>query len=66
MRKELKLVRVENDLTQAQMAKKLGIALSTYNLIENGKRGGNKELWIKLKNTFNVSDERMWKISIGE
>lgn len=66
MRKELKILRVENDLTQAQMAKKLGIALSTYNLIENGKRGGNKQLWIKLKNTFNVSDERMWKISMGE
>lgn len=39
MNNAMKEYREKEGLTQLQMAEKLGIAVSTYNMIENGKRG---------------------------
>lgn len=39
MENRLRLHRMRNRLTQRQLADMLGIATSTYNMIENGKRG---------------------------
>jgi len=38
LRNRLKIHRMKNRLTQKQLAQMLGIATSTYNMIENGKR----------------------------
>lgn len=62
MRTELKVLRVRNGLTQPQMAEKLGVSKSTYNFIENGKRRGSQEFWLKLQSEFNLDGERVWKI----
>lgn len=43
MRKKLKLARIEKELSQQDMADKLGIALKTYNLKEQGKANFNDE-----------------------
>ena len=59
---ELKSLRVRNDLTQPQMAKKTGVSLSTYNLIEQGKRRGSQEFWLNLQKEFDLKDGEVWKL----
>ena len=61
-RKNLKLLRVKNDLTQEQMANKVGVCKATYNFIEIGKRQGNTEFWNRLQKVFNIPDEEMFKL----
>lgn len=39
MNNKMKYYREKKGFTQQIMAEKLGIAVSTYNMIENGKRG---------------------------
>lgn len=60
--KELIKLRVDHDLTQPQIAERLGVSTATYNLIENGKRRGSQYFWIKLKKEFNLGGEVMWKL----
>ena len=62
MRIELKLLRVKNQLTQQQLAEKLGVSYATYNLIERGQRKGSTEVWTKIQQLFNISDADMWKL----
>lgn len=61
-RHELKVLRVKNRLTQNEMAAKLGVAVSTYNLIENGKRRGSQKFWLKLQKLFNLDGGEVWKL----
>ena len=60
--KELVKLRVDHDLTQPQAAEKLGVSTATYNLIENGKRRGSAEFWLRLQKEFNLKDSEVWKI----
>lgn len=62
VRKELKKLRIDYDLSQKVMAEKLGISAGAYSLIENGKRHGNSKTWEKIKEILNISDEKMWEI----
>lgn len=62
MRQELKLFRVKQNLTQQQIAKKLGVSYATYNLIENGSRRGSQEFWVKLQETFKIDDGEIWRM----
>lgn len=39
MNNKMKSYREKANFTQKQMAEKLGIAVSTYNMMENGRRG---------------------------
>lgn len=52
MRKKLKLLRVEYDLSQEEMAKKCGVTRSTYSHIEKGHRKGSMDFWLGLKAAF--------------
>ena len=61
-RNELKVLRVRNGLTQPVIAEKLGVSLSTYNLIEQGKRRGSAEFWLKLQSEFNLTHSEVWKL----
>lgn len=61
-RNELKVLRVRHNLTQPQIAEKLGVSKSTYNLIEQGKRRGSAEFWLKLQSEFNLKDDEVWKL----
>lgn len=62
MRKNLKLLRVEHDLTQAQMAERLGVSSRCYGSIEKGRSNGELDFWLKLKAEFPaISIEEMAK-----
>ena len=62
MRTELKILRVKNHLTQSEMAKRCGTSLSTYNLIEQGKRMGSQDFWLAVQREFNLEGEEAWKL----
>lgn len=64
--KELIKLRVDHDLTQTDIAKKCGVSVATYNLIENGTRRGSKKFWQTLQKLFNLDGEQMWKIQNPE
>ena len=52
MRKNLKMLRVENDFTQEKMAIRLGVTRATYCKIENGKSKGTMTFWLAVKRAF--------------
>ena len=58
MRMKLKLFRVAQDMTQAQMAERLGGDIATYAAIEKGTRSGRIQFWLKLQDTFPEIDIR--------
>lgn len=62
MRKELKKLRIDENLYQSEMAKKCGVSRTTYGKIENGERDGSFSFWATLQNEFNVPNEEMWKL----
>lgn len=62
MRTKLKLLRVAKNWSQKDVAEKIGISLSSYNLIESGKRFGSNRTWEKIKELYNLSDQEMWEI----
>lgn len=64
MRTNLKVLRVRLNLTQDEMADKIGCARATYAAIEAGKREGRKEFWISLQKTYNIPNEKMWELII--
>ncbi len=67
MRKNLKLLRVENDLTQADMATRLGVTRTTYCNIENGKSKGSMTFWLAVKRAFPEIDiDEMAKVKGAE
>lgn len=60
--KELVKLRVDHELTQPQAAQLLGVSLSTYNLIENGKRRGSVDFWMNVQKEFKLDGDTVWKI----
>lgn len=56
MRKNLKLLRVEHDLTQDQMASRLGVSRTAYINVELGKSKGSIDFWLKIKKEFPDAD----------
>lgn len=62
MRTGLKILRIKQHLTQAEIATKLGVSYATYNLIEQGKRKGSTEFWQRIQTLFNLSDAEMWQL----
>ena len=66
MRKNLKVFRVYKDMTQTEIAEKIGCTRATYSSIESGAREGRKEFWKKLQRAFNIIDEDMWALMQNE
>lgn len=61
-RHKLKVLRVKHDLTQQEIAKKLGCSVTTYNLVENGKRRGTPKFWNAIQQLFKLEDGEVWKL----
>ena len=57
MRKQLKVFRVLQDLSQCQMAEKLGYKRAYYGHVESGLQRGSAEFWQRLQAAFGLSDE---------
>lgn len=62
MRTELKVLRVRQNLTQREMAARLGITTANYCLIENGRSGGSRSTWDKLKRAFGLSASELIRL----
>lgn len=54
MREKLKRARKEKNLTQQQMADKLGVGLRQYQRIEAGVSSGSFEIWDVLEDTLGI------------
>ena len=53
----LKLLRIRNEYTQAQLSKKLGLTKSVVSAYENGIRLPSYEVLIEISNIFNVTTD---------
>ncbi|MBR9648693.1 MAG: helix-turn-helix transcriptional regulator [Clostridium tyrobutyricum] len=56
----MKFYRQKNNLTQERIAKKLGISVSAYNMIENGNRGISLLRAKQLEKILNVSIDEIF------
>ena len=63
---KMKILRINHHMTQADVAEKIGISLSAYNLIENSKRVGSIETWEKIQKLFSLSDNEMLSLMKDE
>lgn len=61
-RKNLKIFRVEHDLTQSDMAHRIGCSRDAYRSIESGERNPSYEFMERLHIAFSVPAERMWAL----
>lgn len=61
-RTNLKLFRVAHNLSQAEMAAKIGYTRASYTAIEAGKREGRDAFWNALQKAFNIDDADMWAL----
>lgn len=61
-RLNLKALRVKLGLTQAGMAKKFGVCLTTYMLIENGKIDGKLSFWQAIQQDQNLTGDELCEL----
>lgn len=61
-RQNLKMFRLSHDLTQEQMAEKIGVDRQRYHHIESGNRLGRFDFWQKLQVAFDLSGEDIWQM----
>lgn len=66
MRTNLKVLRVKHNLSQWEMADKIGVCRSTYSAIENGGRNGKQAFWQALQKAFNIPDADIWQLTKNE
>lgn len=66
MRINLKVFRVQHNLTQDEIAEKIGCTRATYSAIENGIRDGRKTFWKALQHAFQIPDAQMWTLQKNE
>ena len=59
-RKNLKIFRIEQDLTQSGMAERVGCSRDAYGSIESGKRDPSFDFMVNFQNAFDVPNENMW------
>lgn len=60
MNNKMKYYRNSQNMTQKECAKNLGIAVSTYNMIENNNRGVSLILAKRISNLFNKTIEEIF------
>ena len=61
-RTNLKVFRVKLNLTQDEMADKIGYTRQSYSAIEAGERNGRDAFWNTLQEAFNIPDDEMWAL----
>lgn len=62
MRENMKNARKAANMTQQQVADKIGISLVYYQKIEQGSRTGDFEIWDSLEDLFNVHQRKLREI----
>ena len=61
MKNRIKVLRAENDLTQAQLAEKLFVSRQTINAIEKGKFDPSLPLAFRLSSLFKIPIEEIFE-----
>ncbi|TRO67110.1 helix-turn-helix transcriptional regulator [Christiangramia sabulilitoris] len=61
MKNNIKILRAQHDLTQAQLASKLAVSRQTINAIEKGKFDPSLPLAFKISKLFNKTIEEIFK-----
>ena len=59
-------LRCRYDLSQERLAMALGVSRNLVWSIETGDSYGKINFWIDLQKRFNIPDEEMWQLIIGE
>lgn len=59
---QVKKFRKEKDITQAELAKEVGVSRQTINAIETGKYDPSLELGLKLAELFEVEAEKLFEL----
>lgn len=60
--KTIKTIRQDLGLTQQEVADKIGISITSYNQIEQGKMVARLETWKRLQDVLNINDSEMWQL----
>ncbi|MBZ5549868.1 MAG: helix-turn-helix transcriptional regulator [Acidobacteriia bacterium] len=66
MKNDLRVLRAEHDLTQAELADKLGVSRQTINAIETGKYDPSLPLAFKIAGVFNRTIEEIFSPTTTE
>ncbi|MDR5589891.1 helix-turn-helix transcriptional regulator [Christiangramia sp. SM2212] len=61
MKNRLKVLRAENDMTQAQLADETGVSRQTINAIEKGKFDPSLPLAFRFSKLFNLKIEEIFE-----
>ncbi len=62
MKTKIKVFRAIHEMTQAELAEKLGVTRQTINAIEAGKYAPSVELALKMSKLFNVSVNEIFQL----
>lgn len=63
VRMNLRIFRIRHNLTQSEMAQRVGYERAAYSLIEAGTRNPSIEFFMNLQEAFNISDAEMWALT---
>lgn len=66
LRNRLKVLRAEHDLTQAELAERIGVSRKTINTIERGVFVPSTVLSLKLARLFGVPTEDIFQLKEGK
>lgn len=62
MRTKLKMLRVQQNLNQSQMAAKLGCGRAYYGHVERGLQKGSPNFWERLQAACGLTDEQVQEL----
>lgn len=62
MRRNLKIFRIKERLSQAEISERIGCSRATYAAIESGSRCGRMRFWHDLQSAFDLPDSEMWEL----
>ena len=66
MRSKLKQARLDEGMTQQQVADYLGIGTRHYQKIEAGESGGSFDLWDSLEDLFSIHQRVLRQLDLGD
>lgn len=61
-RKNLKIFRIRHDLTQSDMAQRIGCSRDAYSAIETGARNPSYEFIENLQAAFDIPNAEVWEL----
>lgn len=62
IRTNLKVFRIKQQLSQTDIAAKIGCSRATYSAIENGARNGRTYFWNELQRAFDLQGAEVWEL----